>query len=106
MIINAIIVYLIIIFLITVIGIEIPGEALKIFLSSLVLTPLYGLFILLREQNKSNKVRFYHCNHCEYVYPVKLTYCPLCEEKGLKVKLLNYENPNKLTKLYKRLTLV
>ena len=105
MIIIAIGIYLIITFLLTVIGIEKHSEALKIFILSLVLTPLYGIIVLLKERNRSVKIHYYYCEHCNYVYPVKLKYCPVCEEKGIKVKLIKYESPHKLTDLYKQLTL-
>ena len=105
MLIIAIGVYLIITFLLTVIGIERHSEALKIFIMSLVLTPLYGLYLLVKNRNKAVKVHYYYCSECDYVYPVKLKYCPVCQEKGKKVKLVKFENPHKLTKLYKQLTL-
>ena len=105
MIIIAIGIYLIITFILTVIGIERHSEALKIFILSLILTPLYGAFLLLKERNKSIKIHYYYCDHCHYVYPMKLKYCPVCEEKGIKVKLVKYESPHKLTNLYKQLTL-
>ena len=105
MLIIAIGVYLIITFLLTVIGIERHSEGLKIFILSLVLTPLYGLFLLVKNRHRAVKVHYYYCSECEYIYPVKLKYCPVCREKGEKVKLVKFENPHKLTKLYKQLSL-
>ncbi len=105
MLIIAIGVYLIITFLLTVIGIERHSEGLKIFLLSLILTPIYGLFFLVKEKHKAVKIHYYYCEKCRYIYPVKLKYCPVCQEKGEKIKLVKFENPHKLTNLYKRLSL-
>ena len=104
MLIAAIGVYLIFIFLVTVIGIE-HSEGLKIFLLSLILTPFFGLFHLIRHQHKAVKIHYYYCEECRYVFPVRLKYCPVCQEKGEKVKLIKFENPHKLTNLYKQLSL-
>jgi hypothetical protein len=105
MLVVAIGVYLIITFLLTVIGIERHSEGLKIFILSLLLTPIYGLVLLIKNRHKAVPIHYYYCAECNYVYPVKLKYCPICEEKGKKVKLVKFENPHKLTKLYKQLTL-
>ncbi len=105
MLIAAIGVYLVIIFLLTVIGIEWHGEGLKIFTMSLLLTPIYGLFLLLKGRHKAVKIHYYYCEECRYIYPVKLKYCPVCQEKDKKVKLVKFENPHKLTNLYKQLSL-
>ncbi len=105
MLVIAIGIYLIITFVLTVIGIERHSEALKLFLLSLVLTPVYGIVLLIKNRAKAVPVHYYYCAECDYVYPVKLKYCPVCEEKGKKVKLVKFENPHKLTKLYKQLTL-
>jgi len=104
MLIAAIGVYLIITFLLTVIGIE-HSEGLKIFSLSLILTPIYGLFLLIRHRHKAVKIHYYYCKECRYIYPVRLKYCPVCQEKGEKVKLIKFENPYKLTNLYKQLSL-
>jgi len=105
MLIIAIGVYLIITFLLTAIGIERHNEGLKIFLLSIVLTPLYGIFLLIKERHKAVKIHYYYCSECHYIYPVKLKHCPVCQEKGKKVKLVKFESPHKLTKLYKQLSL-
>ncbi len=105
MLVVAIGIYLIITFLLTVIGIERHSEGLKIFILSLVLTPVYGIILLIKNRHKAVRVHYYYCSECNYIYPVKLKYCPVCEEKGLKVKLVKFENPHKLTKLYKQLSL-
>ncbi len=106
MLITGIAIYVVIAFIITVIDIEQPSsEGLKILILSLVLTPLYSLFVLIKRRHHSVKIHYYYCEHCDYVYPVKLKYCPVCEEKGIKVKLIKYESPHKLTEFYKQLTL-
>ncbi len=105
MLIIAIGVYLVITFILTVIGIERHSEGLKIFLLSLLLTPIYGLYILVKGRHKAVKIYFYYCEECRYIYPVRLKYCPVCQEKGERIKLIKFENPHKLTNLYKRLSL-
>ncbi len=105
MLIIAIGIYLIITFVLTVIGIERHSEGLKLFLLSLVLTPVYGIVLLIKNKSRAVPVHYYYCSECDFVYPVRLKYCPVCEEKGKKVKLVKFENPHKLTKLYKQLTL-
>ena len=105
MLIIAVGIYIFITFLVTIIGIELHGEWLKIFLLSIFLTPLYGLLLLLNGKHKAVRIHYYYCEECEYIYPVKLKHCPICQENGKKVKLIKFENPYKLTKLYKRLSL-
>ncbi len=105
MLIIAIGVYLVITFLLTVIGIERHNEGLKIFLLSLLLTPIYGIFFLIKGRHKAVKIHYYYCDECQYIYPVRLKHCPVCQEEGKKVKLIKFENPYKLTKLYKQLSL-
>ncbi len=105
MLIVAIGIYLVITFILTAIGIERQNEALKMFLMGLVLTPAYGLSLLIKERRKSMKIQYYYCEECHYIFPVKLKHCPVCHEKGKKVKLIKFENPHKLTKLYKQLSL-
>lgn len=98
-------VYLIITFLLTVVGIEMHGEGQKIFLLSFLLTPVFGLVFLIMRRRKAVAIHYYYCEKCRYIYPVKLKYCPVCQEKGEKIKLIKFENPHKLTNLYKQLTL-
>jgi hypothetical protein len=105
MLIAAIGIYIIITFLLTVIGIERHSEGFKIFILSLILTPVYGLFLLIKERHKAVEIHYYYCEECRYIYPVKLKYCPVCQEKDKKVKLVKFENPHKLTNLYKQLSL-
>ncbi len=105
MLIAAIGIYIIITFLLTVIGIERHSEGFKIFMLSLILTPVYGLFLLIKGRHKAVKIHYYYCEECRYIYPVKLKYCPVCQEKNIKVKLIKFENPHKLTNLYKHLSL-
>ena len=105
MLIAAIAIYLVITFILTVIGIEGQSQGVKIFFLTILLTPVYGIILLLKEKHKAVKIHYYYCEECNYIYPVKLKHCPVCEEKGKKVKLVKFENPYKLTKLYKQLTL-
>jgi hypothetical protein len=105
MLIAAIGVYLIITFILTVIGIERHNEGLKILILSVVLTPIYGMILLIKQRHKAMRIHYYYCEECQYIYPVKLKHCPVCQENGKKVKLIKFENPHKLTKLYKQLSL-
>jgi hypothetical protein len=85
--------YLFITFILTVLGIEKQSEGLKIFLISLFLTPLIGIVYIYGKKPKSSKINYYHCNDCDYIYPVKMKDCPICLEKGVKIKLKKYESP-------------
>ncbi len=105
MLITAIAIYLVITFILTLFGVENQEEALKTFFLTILFTPIYGLYVLLKEKRNSSKVDFYYCPHCDYIYPLKLKHCPICEEKGRKVKLIKYENPHNLKVLYKNLSL-
>ena len=80
-------------FILTVLGIEKQSEGLKIFLISLFLTPLIGIVYIYGKKPKSSKINYYHCNDCDYIYPVKMKDCPICLEKGVKIKLKKYESP-------------
>lgn len=85
--------YLVISILISAAGFNNYGESLKIFFISLVLTPLAGMIYLLVKKKNMNKIRFYQCSHCEYVFPIKISHCPICEEKGYKIKLTKFRSP-------------
>lgn len=86
--------YLIVSILISATGYNTYGEGLKIFMLSLLLTPFAGLIYLLVKKKRMNRIRFYHCHHCEYVFPVKMTHCPICEERGYKIKLKKFKSPH------------
>ncbi len=93
MLIIVIAVYLLITFILTVLGIEKQTEGLKIFFISLFLTPLVGFIYLYGRKNKFSRISYYHCHECDYIYPVKMRHCPICMEKGVKVKLKKYQSP-------------
>jgi hypothetical protein len=97
--------YLIVTFILTIIGLEKNSEGLKVFILSLVLTPLFGFVYLLKNRRKATKISYYYCDECDYVYPIRMKHCPICLEKGKKVKLKRYESPNKLTEVYTNLSL-
>ncbi len=98
-------IYLVITFIITILGIEHSSEGYKIFLISLIFTPLVGLIYVLKERRRATKISYYYCDKCDYVYPVKMKYCPVCLEKSEKVKLVKYESPHKLSEVYTNLSL-
>lgn len=90
--------YLVITFLLTLFGIERQHEGVKIFIISLLLTPLIGMaYIVLRKSNFS-KVNFYYCKECDYIFPVRMKNCPICEENGFRVRLKKYDSPYKAYK--------
>ena len=93
MLIIIIAVYLLITFVLTVMGIEKQTEGLKIFIISLFFTPLAGLVFLYRKKVKSSRISYYHCHECDYIYPVKMKDCPICMENGIKVRLKKYHSP-------------
>ena len=97
--------YLLITFILTIIGLERNSEGLKVFILSLILTPLFGMVYLLKERRKAGKISYYYCKECDYIYPLKMKHCPICMEKGKKVKLVKYESPHKLTEVYSNLSL-
>ncbi len=77
----------------SVIGVDRQQEILKLFLISLLLTPVACIgYLLLRKRNLTH-VHFYYCNECDYVFPAKIKHCPICEENGKKVKLIPYNSP-------------
>ena len=90
----AIALYLVTTFFLTLIGVERQNEGVKIFIISLLLTPIAGLFFLVSRKKNYSKMTYYHCDHCDYVFPVKMRNCPICEENGYKVRLRKYESPH------------
>ena len=89
-------IYLVITFFLTFIGIERQNEGLKIFIISMLLTPLAGLLFMASRKKNYVKVRYYYCNSCDYIFPIKIHRCPICEEKGEKVRLHRYVSPYKV----------
>jgi len=89
--------YLIISFLLTLFSLQKENEGLKIFLISLLLTPVTGLIYIIFKKKSYKKVHFYYCPECDYVFPVKMKYCPICEEHGKRVKLFKYNSPYKIS---------
>lgn len=65
----------------------------QVFFISLFLTPIVALFYIYSKKNHSSKISYFHCDECNYIYPVKMSNCPICMEKGVKVKLRRYQSP-------------
>lgn len=105
MLIIAIAIYLVATFLLTAFKIESQEQGIKIFFLSVIVTPLYALFVYLKNSKKTSRIDYYYCSECDYVFPVKLKHCPICEERGKIIKLRKYENPHNLKPLYEKLTL-
>ena len=90
--------YIILNVILSVIGADNPQHLLKIFFLGLFLTPVAIIGVLFFRKRNSKRIHFYYCNECDYVFPVKMKHCPICEEQGKKVKLTPYRSPYHLTK--------
>jgi hypothetical protein len=91
-----VIIYLAVTILLTLIGIGRQNEGLKIFLISLLLTPIAAGGYMLFRKKKYKRIQFYRCPECKYIFPTKIKHCPICEEKGSRVKLERYHTPYKV----------
>ena len=89
--------YLILTFFLTFVGIERQNQGYRVFLISLLLTPLVGLGYILFKKRNFSKVRYYYCDECDYIFPERSKYCPICAELGEKVRLKRYVSPHKIT---------
>jgi hypothetical protein len=105
MVILSIAIYLLITFVLTIIGIEKHTNGFRIFFISLLLTPLVGFIYYSLNSNKSTHISYYHCHECNYIYPVKIKNCPICMEDGIKIRLKKYESPYKISEKIKELKL-
>lgn len=85
--------YLVMTFFLTFIGIERQNEGLKIFIISMLLTPLAGILFMVSRKRNYARVRYYRCEGCEYIFPLKIHHCPICEEKGMNIRLHRYVSP-------------
>ena len=94
MILIAVSIYLIVTFSLTFIGIEKQNEGLKIFILSLLLTPIVGFFYIFNKKKNAARIHYSYCNECDYIYPVKMRHCPCCAEEDRKVKLERYVSPH------------
>jgi len=92
---GIIIVYLVLTSMLTVLGVEKQMAGFQVFLVGLFLTPVVALFYIYGNKNKTSQISYYHCDECDYIYPVKMNHCPICAEKGVKVKLKRYKSPFK-----------
>ena len=90
-------IYLIITFLLTAFGVEKQNEGLKIFVISILLTPIAGLIYMMREKRRASKISYFYCHECDYIFPVKMSHCPICAEQNKKIRLTKYVSPNDVT---------
>ena len=97
--------YLLITFVFTLFSINRQAEAIKLFLISLLLTPVTGAIWMIKNRPQSVKINYYYCEECHYVYPIKMGHCPICAEEGKKVKLKKYKSPYNFSKSLQKLTL-
>ena len=93
--------YVIITYVLTLAGIEKQDQGVRIFFISLLLTPLAALLYLISQRKKVSKVNHYYCSECDYIFPEKMKYCPICKEKGMKVRLTKYISPYEFQKKIK-----
>lgn len=98
MLIIAVVIYLLITFILTITGYSITGAGLKVLLLSLLLTPIAGIIYMLKERQKVSSIRYYYCPECEYIFPIKMSHCPICAEEHKKIRLTKYVSPNDVTK--------
>ena len=104
MLLYGIAIYLVITFIFTLFGVDRQSEVVKLFIISLVLTPIAGTFWLFKNRPQSQKINYYYCEECNYIYPVKMGHCPICAEKGKNVRLTKYKSPYNFAKNLQKLT--
>lgn len=97
MLIYFIAIYLLVTFILALLGIDSKAEGVKVFIISLLLTPLAGIFFVLKNRRKASTIHYYYCHECDYIFPVKMNHCPMCQEEGKKVKLTKYQTPYQVT---------
>jgi uncharacterized membrane protein len=85
--------YVLITFALSLAGIEKQNQGIRLFFISVLLTPLAGYIYLINQRKKVSNVRYYYCSECDYIFPHKMKNCPICEEKGMKVRLVKYVSP-------------
>ena len=85
----------------TLVGIEKQNQGIRFFLISLLLTPLAGILFLLSQKKRGSRVKHYYCSECDYIFPSKMRNCPICKEKGMKVRLTKYVSPYEFPKKIK-----
>jgi len=85
--------YIVLTIILTLFGLERQNQGLRVFLISLLLTPLVGIGYMLITKKNHSKIHFYYCKECDYIFPTRLRHCPICEEKGISSKLVKYVSP-------------
>jgi uncharacterized paraquat-inducible protein A len=101
-----IILYVVITFVLTAAGIEKQNQGLRFFFISLLLTPIVGLLYLFSQRKKVSRIKHYYCSECDYIFPEKMRHCPICAEKGKKVRLTKYVSPYNFSKKIKTIEFV
>jgi len=91
--------YFVLTFLLTIMGIEKQLVGFQVFLIGLFLTPIAALLYIYGRNKNTSQINYYHCSKCNYIYPVKMNNCPICEEQGIKVKLKKYHSPHKASEV-------
>jgi len=89
--------YIIFNVILSIVGTDNQQHLLKIFLIGLFLTPFATVAFLLFRKRNAKRIHFYYCHECDYVFPVKMKHCPICEEQGKKIRLIPYRSPYNLT---------
>jgi len=88
--ITIILLYIVVAFLFSRLGIKRDIGMRKLFWISLLLTPVIGLAFLLSSQHRKlnlyTEERF-KCEQCGYVFSEYHEHCPFCEKEGHKHKL-------------------
>lgn len=95
----AILLYLTFTVLLALFGLKEQNQFVKLFFISLAFTPLVGFgYIQLSKKRNYSRMRYYHCPHCNFIFPAKFKYCPICEEVGVHTLLTSYKSPFKHVK--------
>lgn len=86
-------IYISIAAILTMIGVGRQMAGFQVLIIGLLLTPLAALYYIYAIKRHTSQIKYYHCSECNYIYPVKMDNCPICMEKGKKVKLKKYKSP-------------
>ena len=88
--IAAIVTYIVVVYFFSLLGEKRDIGRKRLFVISLLLTPVIGLAFLLSSQHRKltmYKEQRYKCDVCDYVFSEHHEYCPHCEKEGHQYKL-------------------
>jgi len=85
-----ILVYVVLVYLFSLLGNRREIGQRRLFLLSLFLTPVLGLAFLLSSQHRKlhlYKEERFKCEECGYVFSEQMDCCPFCEKEGKNIEL-------------------